>query len=425
MRTLIFTFLATLAGSRLAFSGESLSSEVLLPGYEATEACKPVMVYGKDVYLLAWQAGRNEQANIVGLRLDQSGKPMEAKPFIISAAQDTQERPRIAFGGGVFFVVWHDLRKGKDWDVYGARVTSEGKVLDPDGIAVAAAERNQCEPGVVWDGKNFQVLWRGFQGETSDIVSQACLPKAGYHIFGGRISGEGKALDGAGVFMAQPWKGNVTPLGMGMATATLLPEGKLLATARTGKTQCLWRIADGKPVTAPVLVGFPGKLDVNVLTGFDDQVFASNGKSVLIVWTTFLDAGGRSGGADNSGMIVLGADGEIGAALPQALGNTTNYKGAGRNAGRHPAPAWDGKRYVVAWDVPRQGKEFNYEALVMRTFASDGKPLGNDATVVDDPESPAYWPAVASDGAGTTMVAYERHPKTPDQAIRIALRMVK
>jgi len=211
---------------------------------------------------------------------------------------------------------------------------------------------------------------------------------------------------------------------MGMAAATLLPDGRLLATARNGDTQCLWRVADGKPVTAPARIKGPGSGGYEWRTGYDDQAFATNGKTVLLTWTSFLDVGGRSGGVDKSGMIVLGADGELGTAVPQALGNTTNYR-HGSAAGRHPSPAWDGQRYVVAWDVPRQGKEFRYEALVMHTFASDGTPLGNDTPVVDDPESPASWPAVASDGAGTTIIAYERHPKTGTEPIRIAVRVVK
>ena len=89
---------------------------------------------------------------------------------------------------------------------------------------------------------------------------------------------------------------------------------------------------------------------------------------------------------------------------------------------------WDGVRYVVAWDSPmrpRDRKAFNYEALFLRTFAPDGAPQGDDVVVVSDPASPAWRPAVASDGKGTTLVAYERHPKTPNVPIRIGFRMLK
>jgi len=77
--------------------------------------------------------------------------------------------------------VWQDLRNGKDYDTYAARVTSDGKVLDPEGIAVAVAKDNQCQPVVCWDGTAFQVAWRGFAITRGDA----------YDIWGGRVSTDG------------------------------------------------------------------------------------------------------------------------------------------------------------------------------------------------------------------------------------------
>ncbi len=428
MRFVTSVFVLVLAGSARLMGGEAISPETLLPAHEATDASRPAIAFGpstgsghgSDVYMLAWQTGRNERADIVALRLDKSGKPLDEKPFVVCAAADCQERPRVAFGpstspghgGGVFLVVWHDLRNGKDWDVYAARVSPEGKVLDADGIAVATGARNQCEPGLCWDGKAFQVLWRGYRGAAEDAVGVGRPPAAGYHVYGGRVSAEGKLLDGEPVLMAVPVRERLTPQSMGMAAVVPLADGRLLAEARSGMNVCLWRIADGKPLGNPALA--PGA------SGFDDGAFATNGKTVLLTWTTFRDGGGRSSGVDKSGMLLLGADGEVGPATPQSLSSVTPAPRV-----RHPAPAWDGRRYVVAWDVPQRGKTFSHECVLMRCFGPDGKPLGNDEPIVDDPESPAYRPALASDGAGTTVMAYERHPRTADAPIRIGLRVIR
>lgn len=185
MRHLIAILALFIAAS--GFSEGTLSPESLLPSFDGgggtgvppvtLDAFAPALAWGGGVYLLAWQAGRNEKADIVGLRLDKAGKPLDLKPLTICGAKDTQERPRVAFSGGVFLVAWHDLRNAKDWDVYAARVTPEGTLADPDGIAVADAERNQCEPGLCWDGKAFQVLWRGFQGEREDAVDVGRRPE--------------------------------------------------------------------------------------------------------------------------------------------------------------------------------------------------------------------------------------------------------
>jgi hypothetical protein len=413
MRALTLALVAALAAALPARSGENLSAEALLPGHEATEARMPAAAFGKDVYLVVWQTDRNEKADIVALRLDKSGRPMEGKPFVISAAKDAQERPKVTFGGGVFLVVWHDLRNGKDWDVYGTRVTPEGKVLDADGIAIAAAERNQCEADAAWDGKNFQVLWRGFQGDKNLSPGVSKLPNAGYHVYGGRVSAEGQMLDGAGVFMAKPPREYLTPRGLGMAAAIALPNGQVLAGARSGGSLCLWKIADGKPSGEPKAPA--GR------TGFDDVAFASSGRTVLAVWSTFRDGGGRSSGVGDSGMLLIGADGEAGSAKPASLSSADKT-----HRGRHPAPVWDGKRYVVAWDAPMRGNKdgFAYEAVFLRAFDADGKPLGDDVPVADEPGSPAWYAAASSDGAGTTLIAYERHPKTGDQPIRIGVRVL-
>jgi hypothetical protein len=46
-------------------------------------------------------------------------------------------------------VVWQDQRSGSD-DIYGARVTPAGAVLDTAGIAISAAADSQSTPALAW-----------------------------------------------------------------------------------------------------------------------------------------------------------------------------------------------------------------------------------------------------------------------------------
>ena len=63
---------------------------------------------------------------------------------------------------------WRDYRSGLSWDIYGARVSPDGAVLDPDGIAICAAANAQWSPAVAWNGSQFLVVWRDF-GWKSEI----------------------------------------------------------------------------------------------------------------------------------------------------------------------------------------------------------------------------------------------------------------
>jgi hypothetical protein len=113
-------------------------------------------------------------------------------------------------------------------------------------------------------------------------------------------------------------------------------------------------------------------------------------------------------------------------AEPSSLA-TTKLLDAGRRQVRHPWPAWDGDSYVVAWDLEcRDGRNARrYDAVFLRRIGADGKGLGDDQRIAGEQGSPAFRPAVASNGKGTTLVAYERHPKTTDVTIKIGFRILR
>ena len=79
----------------------------------------------------------------------------------------------------------------------------------------------------------------------------------------------------------------------------------------------------------------------------------------------------------------------------------------------------------MPWDDAVAWKGNGYEAVSWRRLTRDGVPQGKDAPVAGEQDSPARHPAVASDGAGATLIAYERHPKTGDVPIRIGFRLLR
>jgi hypothetical protein len=62
-------------------------------------------------------------------------------------------------------VVWQDQRNGIAWDIYGARVSSAGTLLDSNGIAICVTNNTQELPSVASKGADFLVAWS--DGRTS------------------------------------------------------------------------------------------------------------------------------------------------------------------------------------------------------------------------------------------------------------------
>jgi hypothetical protein len=98
-----------------------------------------------------------------GARYAKDGTLLTPTPFVVAAAPGTRYVPRIAFGKGVYLVVWHDDRNetSAEWDIYATRVSPAGDVLDPDGIRITQAAGADVWPDVTWNGETFVVAWNG------------------------------------------------------------------------------------------------------------------------------------------------------------------------------------------------------------------------------------------------------------------------
>lgn len=141
---------------------------------------------GKNTYLVVWQQGRfyhsAQQADILAARVDANGRVLDPTPLVVCEVAGSQERPQVAFSDGVFLVAWHDLRNGRDWDVYGARVSTEGRVLEPGGFLIAGGRDNQASPMLAPADRGFLAVWqhydRHYRLQAARIPASGGLPAA-------------------------------------------------------------------------------------------------------------------------------------------------------------------------------------------------------------------------------------------------------
>ncbi len=181
--------LALLAVSHLAgpaYAAPVLSAReafVVMPTpADARAQLNPAVAHdGKGTYLVVWQQGRfyhqSQSADILAVRIDARGRVLDREPIVICDVKASQEQPQVAYSGGTFLVVWHDLRNGRDWDVYGIRVNADGRVREPDGFLVAGGGQNQANPVLASADGGFLVVWQHYDRHYQ--LQATTIPAAG------------------------------------------------------------------------------------------------------------------------------------------------------------------------------------------------------------------------------------------------------
>ena len=108
-----------------------------------------------------------EYEGVVGRFVDAAGVAVDTL-LMIAELLATSTRPRIAWGEGMYLVVWPDFcLAGTDLDVFGRLVTAEG-VMIGDRFTIAWGPAVQAYCDVVFDGEQYLVVWT----EGHDIVGQ-------------------------------------------------------------------------------------------------------------------------------------------------------------------------------------------------------------------------------------------------------------
>jgi hypothetical protein len=231
-------------------------------------------------------------------------------------AVEEKYRPKAAFDGTNYLVVWIDWR-GTEGDpdgpdIYGARVSPSGTVLDASGIPISTRYGDQFAPDVVFDGTNFFVVWFGSHPESDDT-----------DILGTRVSSSGVVLDPAGI-----------PIGTGpgyeLYPAVAFDGTNLLVVWSTDGAVAGTRVTPAGVVLDGGGIPISGEPGYSVALAFD-------GTNFLVVWT---DAG-----SDLSGALVS----------PQGavVANRTVVADPGDQ--REPAIAFDGANYLLTWSDHRVG----------------------------------------------------------------------
>ena len=303
--------------ARLLPDGTLLDPLGIQVGAAPNDQAKPAVAWDGASFVVAWQDFRGGADNdIYAARLSAAGAVLDPSGIPISTAANSQMYPAIAAGGGQgSLLVWRDYRSGSSFDIYGARLDASGNVVDPAGLLVSAATGAQRHPSLAWDGTNFVAAWEDHRGGTS------------YDLYAARIAPQGIVLDPAGILVA---KGGSDEANVALAKG---PDGALV----------VWDAdADGRDVFGARLSPQGALLDANptpISVAPNDEIVGDasfDGSSFLVVWAD----------SRNSSHTLYGARVDAAGTLLDPAGLLL-LDGAGPV--KEPRVAFDGTNHLVVW----------------------------------------------------------------------------
>jgi len=144
---------------RLDFVRVSPEGDVLDPS--PTQVCSgdvyrgALAFDGLFTYLAVWYDNSAEE--IRGARISVTGTVLDPWGFTVASARRGAE-PEICYDGNAWLVVWNDWI-GAKLGTFGARVSSDGTVLDPAGFVVRDPDESNYQPSVSAGGGKSLVVW--------------------------------------------------------------------------------------------------------------------------------------------------------------------------------------------------------------------------------------------------------------------------
>ncbi|MCP3105122.1 hypothetical protein LZ198_40270 [Myxococcus sp. K15C18031901] len=360
------------------------SDLVLLGGFPISTGRNPfggMAAFDGQQFLVVWTDFRNGSNNpdVFAARVSVDGVVLDRPNLPIAVAAGRQEAASVASTGQGFLVVWQHETANQVTDVFAAPVSSEGVVgaAAPLGAAASASVQEKL-PGVASDGSTYFVVWHGVAPGATSVVS------------GARVSASGGALDTAQLLSAE--------VSMEYTPAVAFAEGVHLVVwaddrGTRGKAFDILgarvRDSDGVVLDAPALrIATTPRLETA-------PSVATDGTQFLVVFQS--RPTGSSADTDILAVRVRASDGAVLDATPRPLFAASLDQD-------EPSVAYGEGYFLVAWADTRPGG-FYSTIYFTRVRAADGQvmePLG----VAFSASSSQSRPVVAY-GGGHFLVAYE------------------
>lgn len=159
-------------GARIDTNGVLLDPAGIIVCNAPGNQKNPRIESNNDIFLVVWEDERNSaqtDVDIYGARVSGNGAVMDPEGIAISTEIDLQEVPKVASVDENFLVVWSDRRSGTNYDIYGTFVSAGANVSHPDGLAICNLTSWQSNPNICTDATRYLVVWSDQRGFSKDI----------------------------------------------------------------------------------------------------------------------------------------------------------------------------------------------------------------------------------------------------------------
>jgi len=351
-------------GARVAASGEVLDPQPFAISQEGgIEYLYAITSDGAD-YLITW-----DNDPIWRTRIAADGGFLDPEPVIFLDLGDNTYGRQVINNGTAYFAVWSDERLG-DADVYGARVSADGVVLDQNGLLYSLQSNAEWNPGAAFDGINYLVVW-GDDRNMTDGHDHLI------NIYGARITPEGTSLDPDGI-----------PIAIGSAYLT-----SPVAAFNGENYLVTWTTCDkaiyhcdvyGTRVTPAGQVLDPGFITISAGAGCGSApTVASDGQSFFVAWQD------NCLGLDDIFGARIGPDGDLLEPGRFPISTADNYQ-------ETPAAAFGGDVYLVVWSDRRHDSGSSWMEIYGARVRPDGTVMDSNGFPIALLNGDRYiWPALA------------------------------
>jgi hypothetical protein len=352
--------------ARLILGGQVLDTNPLpVAADPSRREWRPAAAFGQGVYLVAWTSRDSlNRQTARARRVSASGVLLDTAILLRRDTAMTQAWTSVAFGDTCFLAAWSEgtLRH----DVYAARVSVSGKLIDSVGMQLCSGPLDDRSPSVGFDGTRYLVMWNEMD------------PSAPNHfaVCGRRVTVDGVPLDSGLIRPGPPGHACTSP-SVAADQANFLVAFCARDTLTLDENGCCARISpDGAVVDSGRF--FPLGADAQT-----NPSGASDGTDFLAVWTESWPQGQ---------MVVQAARIAADGTLLDPVGFTVNDEpGAKSNV----ATGFGDSLYLVAWADNRSASGYDiYCARVNRA----GQVLDTAGMVVCDETLSQARPGIGFDG---------------------------